>query len=90
MTTPASIAKHPIHPMLVVLPMGLWIFSLVAVLFFAAGCGDRWKDVALYTMGGGIAGALIAAIPASSISFAKQPRAPATMRGGGFRHENQA
>jgi uncharacterized membrane protein len=63
MITPASIAKHPIHPMLVVLPMGLWIFSLVADLFFAAGHGDLWKDIALYTMGGGIAGALIAAVP---------------------------
>ena len=27
MASPASIAKHPIHPMLVVLPIGLWIFS---------------------------------------------------------------
>ncbi len=33
MTNPASTAKHPIHPMLVVLPMGLWIFSLVIVMF---------------------------------------------------------
>jgi len=63
MCTPASIAKHPIHPMLVVLPMGLWVFSLFADLFFAAGRGDVWEDVAFYTMGGGIAGALIAAVP---------------------------
>ncbi|HEY1266924.1 MAG TPA: DUF2231 domain-containing protein [Candidatus Binatia bacterium] len=63
MTTPASIGKHPIHPMLVVVPMGLWIFSLVADLFSAAGGGDVWKTIALYTMGGGIAGALIASLP---------------------------
>src|ERR1051326_4416218 len=63
MSTPASIAKHPIHPMLVGLPMGLWVFSLIADLFSAAGRGDVWKDVAFYTMAGGIAGALIAAIP---------------------------
>jgi uncharacterized membrane protein len=29
MKTPASIAGHPIHPMLVAIPIGLWIFSLV-------------------------------------------------------------
>src|SRR5262249_473270 len=63
MTTPASIAKHPIHPMLVVLPMGFWVFSLVADLFFAPGRGDLWKDVALYTMGGGMGGGVIAAVP---------------------------
>ena len=63
MTTPASSAKHPIHPMLVALPMGLWIFSLVADIFTAAGAADVWKDVAAYTMGGGVAGALIAAVP---------------------------
>jgi uncharacterized membrane protein len=43
--------------------MGLWIFSLVADLFSAAGGGDLWKAIALYTIGGGIAGALIAAVP---------------------------
>ncbi|MEO9135760.1 MAG: DUF2231 domain-containing protein, partial [Casimicrobiaceae bacterium] len=32
MQTPASIAKHPIHPMLVVFPIGLWIFSLICDL----------------------------------------------------------
>lgn len=63
MSTPASIAKHPIHPMLVVLPMGLWVFSLIADIFSAAGRGDVWKDVAFYTMAGGIAGALMAAAP---------------------------
>ena len=32
MRTPASIAGHPIHPMLVPIAIGLWIFSLVADL----------------------------------------------------------
>ncbi len=32
MRTPASIGGHPIHPMLVVFPIGLWIFSLVCDL----------------------------------------------------------
>ena len=32
MRTPAQLAGHPIHPMLVTLPIGMWVFSLVADL----------------------------------------------------------
>jgi uncharacterized membrane protein len=64
MRTPASIAGHPIHPMLVALPIGLWIFSLVCDLIHAGGSASAaWTTVALYTMAGGIVGALLAAVP---------------------------
>ena len=64
MRTPASIAGHPIHPMLVPIPIGLWIFSLVCDLIHAGGSTNpAWSTVALYTMGGGIVGALLAAVP---------------------------
>lgn len=64
MQTPASIYKHPIHPMLVVFPIGLWIFSLVCDLIRLAGAAaDTWSIVALYTMVGGFIGALAAAVP---------------------------
>lgn len=64
MRTPASIAKHPIHPMLITLPIGLWIFSLVCDLFYLFGNGaENWRVVAYYTLAGGIIGALLAAIP---------------------------
>src|SRR5512142_1867083 len=64
MPTPASIARHPVHPILVTLPIGLWVFSLVADLVFLAGWGNPiWKVVAWYAIGGGIAGAVLAAIP---------------------------
>jgi len=64
MRTPASIAGHPIHPMLVSIPIGLWIFSLVCDLIHAGGSSNpAWATVALYTMGGGIVGALLAAVP---------------------------
>ena len=63
MRTPASIAGHPIHPMLVPIPIGLWIFSLVCDLVAAGGSNNpAWHTVALYTMGGGIVGALLAAV----------------------------
>jgi uncharacterized membrane protein len=76
MSSPASIAKHPIHPMLVVLPIGLWIFSLVSDVVYLTNWGSAvWKDVALYTMAGGTAGALIAAVPGfvDLISMSKGP-----------------
>ncbi len=63
-TTPASIKKHPIHPMLVGLPIGLFAFSLISDLFSLSPKASRlWIAVALYTLGGGIITALIAAIP---------------------------
>lgn len=64
MRTPASISKHPIHPMLIVFPIGLWIFSLACDLIRLAGApGDAWVTVAYYSMVGGFIGALCAAIP---------------------------
>jgi uncharacterized membrane protein len=64
MRTPANIAKHPIHPMLVAIPIGLWIFSLVCDLVHRFGSANpNWEVVAWYTLTGGILGALIAAVP---------------------------
>ena len=64
MRTPASIGKHPIHPMLVAFPIGLWIFSLVCDLIgLTVDEPQVWFTVALYTMVGGLIGALLAAVP---------------------------
>ena len=37
MKTPANIAKHPIHPMLITIPIGLWVCSLVCDIVRASG-----------------------------------------------------
>jgi uncharacterized membrane protein len=64
MSSPASFKDHPLHPILVPLPIGLWIFSIVSDLSFKFGYGGPvWNDVAFYTLAGGIVGALIAALP---------------------------
>ncbi|HEY9459336.1 MAG TPA: DUF2231 domain-containing protein [Paralcaligenes sp.] len=64
MRTPASIAKHPIHPMLVVFPIGLWVFSFICDLIgLGAAAPTVWHTVAFYTMVGGVIGALLAAVP---------------------------
>jgi uncharacterized membrane protein len=64
MRTPARIATHPIHPMLIPFPIGLLVFSLVCDLIsLRSDDPGSWLDVALYTMVGGLVGALAAAIP---------------------------
>ncbi len=63
MASPASIKKHPMHPILVALPIGLWIFALVCDLVRAAGGAANWGTVATYCVAAGIVGALIAAVP---------------------------
>ncbi|GAB3776424.1 hypothetical protein GCM10028796_53910 [Ramlibacter monticola] len=64
MRTPAQIAGHPIHPMLVPIPIGLWIFSLVCdFLAMGSSAPAAWATTSFYAMVGGIIGALAAALP---------------------------
>jgi uncharacterized membrane protein len=63
MSSPASIKNHPIHPILVAFPIGLWVFALVCDAVRLAGAGPAWSTVAMYCVAGGIAGAILAAVP---------------------------
>jgi uncharacterized membrane protein len=64
MRTPASISGHPIHPMLVPIAIGCWLFSFAADLIcLKTGAAQPWQMLAYYTMIGGIVGALVAAVP---------------------------
>lgn len=64
MRTPASIAGHPIHPMLVPIAIGCFVFSFAAdLLCLKTGNVILWGPLAYYTMIGGILGALAAAVP---------------------------
>lgn len=63
MTTPASIRRHPLHPMLVTLPIGLWIFSFVCDVLYLVSGTPTWEVIAFFTLAGGWVGALIAAVP---------------------------
>ena len=64
MRTPASISGHPIHAMLIVFPVGLFIFSLICDICSTQNANTAtWALVAFYTMVGGFIGALAAAIP---------------------------
>jgi nitrite reductase/ring-hydroxylating ferredoxin subunit/uncharacterized membrane protein len=82
MRSRANLASHPIHPMLVALPIGLWIGALVLsilsiftgeILFGAAG---------FYAMIGGCIGAVMAAVPGVIDLFGTVPeRSSARQRG---------
>lgn len=64
MRTPAQIAGHPIHPMLVALPIGLWVFSLACDLIsLRVDSNGALETTAFHAMVGGIIGALAAAVP---------------------------
>lgn len=69
----AKIAHHPIHPMLIVFPIGLWIFSFVCYSVFMLGGPEVWRVVAIYAMGGGIIGAALAAVPGMIDLFSMNP-----------------
>jgi uncharacterized membrane protein len=49
--------------MLVTLPIGLWVFSMVCDFGFIITGDSRWAATAYFTLGGGIVGALLAAVP---------------------------
>lgn len=64
MASPASIGRHPVHPMFIPFPIALWIFSLVADVIYLWRGNPVWRDyVAFYALLGGILGAAAAAVP---------------------------
>ena len=61
--TSTRVAKHPIHPMLVALPIGLWVTALVFDIIYAATGRPSMRTAAFWNVGAGVIGALLAAIP---------------------------
>ena len=62
MRASANIGGHPIHPMLVGLPIGLWVFSFVSDLIYLWRGNPAWQIVAFYCLAGGCVGAALAAV----------------------------
>jgi uncharacterized membrane protein len=63
MRSKAEVRKHPIHPMLVGIPIGLWLASLIADVAYVATLTPFYFELAQWTMGLGILAALAAAVP---------------------------
>ena len=58
----ARIAGHPLHPLLVTLPIGCWVLAFVADVVFWCGGYAMWAYAATWLIAAGIVTALIAAI----------------------------
>lgn len=64
MKSKSQVAGHPIHPMLVALPIGLFVWTLVADIVYILSDSDMtWYDIAFWTSLAAIATAVLAAIP---------------------------
>ena len=60
--SPASIKGHPIHPMLVPFPIVLFLAALAADIAFTIDGSEGWAEASKWLLGGGIVGALLAAL----------------------------
>lgn len=64
MKSKLDIGGHPLHPMLVVMPIGLFAWAFVSMLVYVVGGQDRmWYDIAYWTGIAGIVSAVAAALP---------------------------
>ena len=82
MKSRAAIAGHPLHPIFVCIPIGLWSFSVACDLIYHLGWGDSsWKKAALYCLAGGLAGA-VPAIATGLIDYGlvQEPKAALVAR----------
>src|SRR4026209_2050499 len=60
----ARIARHPLHPMLVPFPIALFVVALICdIARIVTGTTSPYWTLAYYSIGGGLVGALFAALP---------------------------
>ncbi len=57
-----SIGGHPIHPILITLPIGFWVATLLADIGFWWTATDGWATAALWLLGAAIVAAALAAV----------------------------
>jgi uncharacterized membrane protein len=62
MESKAKLFGHPIHPMLIVFPLGLLATSFFFDIIRAAGAGEGFSRAAFYMIAAGIIGGLVAAV----------------------------
>jgi uncharacterized membrane protein len=63
MESRVKLARHPLHPMLVVFPLGLFSTAVVFDIIYLVTNVPRWTEVAYYVVGAGLVGGLAAAVP---------------------------
>lgn len=60
--TTAAIKGHPIHHILVPIPIALFLSALVTDIVFAVDGSEGWAEASKWLLGGGLAGAALAAV----------------------------
>jgi uncharacterized membrane protein len=63
MESRAKIAGHPVHPMLIVFPLGLLATAVVFDIIYLVTDAPHWTEMAFYMIGAGIIGGIAAAVP---------------------------
>jgi uncharacterized membrane protein len=61
MESKVKFAGHPVHPMLIVFPLGLLATAVIFDIIYLISSNSRWTLVAYYMIGAGIIGGLAAA-----------------------------
>jgi len=61
MESKVKFAGHPVHPMLIVFPLGLLATSVIFDIIYLVSSNSQWTLVAYYMIGAGIIGGLAAA-----------------------------
>ena len=69
----AKIAGHPIHPMLITLPIAFFLATLACDIVYANNGREDWAEAALWLVGAGVVTALVAAL-AGFIDFFGEER----------------
>lgn len=62
MQTKVKFAGHPVHPMLIVFPLGLLATAVIFDVIYLVSDNSQWTLVAYYMIGAGIIGGLAAAV----------------------------
>lgn len=68
-----KVLGHPLHPMLIVFPLGLLATSLIFDIAYLVSGNGRWADVAFWMITAGVIGGALAAIP-GTIDYLNIPR----------------
>jgi uncharacterized membrane protein len=63
MESKVKVAGHPVHPMLIVFPLGLLATAVVFDIIYLVSNHAQWTVVAYYMIGAGVIGGLAAAVP---------------------------
>ena len=83
MESKAKVVGHPIHPMLIVFPLGLFATSLFFDITRALGGGATFSHAAFYMIAAGIIGGLVAAV-FGAVDWIAIPRGTRAKRIGAF------